>query len=103
PLRYRRMARRDRYASAVAMLERVGLGDRVRHRPGELSGGQQQREAIARALVTSPDLVLADEPTGELDSRTSEELLTLLRELNEERNQTFIIVTHDLEVAQACD
>lgn len=103
PLRYRRTPRHEARELAASMLEEVGLHDRMRHRPGELSGGQQQRVAIARALVTSPDLVLADEPTGELDSKTSHELMALMRRMNAERHQTFVIVTHDDEVAQACD
>src|SRR6202040_1917292 len=84
---------------AEALLERVGLGERLDHEPSQLSGGQQQRVAIARALINNPPLVLADEPTGALDSRTSEEILRLFQKLNKEEGITIVIVTHDAGVA----
>ena len=104
PLRYgpRRGAGAAR-RRATELLELVGLGDRLRHRPTELSGGEQQRLAIARSLVNDPAVVLADEPTGELDSTTSTALLGMLRALNGERGVTFVIVTHDAGVAGSTD
>ena len=100
PLLYDRTGKkRDTRALAVAALERVGLGGRIDHHPSELSGGQQQRVAIARALVTSPTLLLADEPTGNLDSRTTVEVMALFQELNEQ-GITILLVTHEPEVAQ---
>lgn len=102
PLRYRAMPRGLARKEADHMLSAVGLADRLHHRPGQLSGGEQQRVAIARALVTRPLLVLADEPTGELDTETSEQLLAFMQEANERWQQTFVIVTHDHDVAKQC-
>ena len=100
PLMYRSEPARSRHRKARAMLERVGLGDRLDHHPGQLSGGQQQRVAIARALVSEPSILMGDEPTGNLDSRTSREVIELFRRLNEEEGLTVILVTHDQEVAR---
>lgn len=94
---------KKRRAKATQILERVGLDGRLDHRPNELSGGQQQRVSIARALVNQPGIILADEPTGNLDSRTEQEILNLMREMNKENGTTFIIVTHEQEVAEQSD
>ena len=102
PLRYG-PRRPDARARATDLLELVGLAERATHRPTELSGGEQQRVAIARALVNAPAVILADEPTGELDSTTSERLMATLRQLNGDRGVTIIIVTHDAGVAGATD
>lgn len=100
PLRYRRDNGNGHTEMAESILERVGLGDRMQHKPFELSGGQQQRVAIARALINSPSIILADEPTGNLDSKAGQEIMQLLLELNKEDNVTLIIVTHDPRVAK---
>jgi putative ABC transport system ATP-binding protein len=100
---YAGLGRREARERAIARLDMVGLAERATHRPSELSGGEQQRVAIARALVNDPALVLADEPTGNLDSRRSAELLGLIRKLNRDHGRTFVLVTHDAEVGAACD
>jgi putative ABC transport system ATP-binding protein len=98
PLIYAGRAKKDRRDRAAEMLDLVGLGDRKHHKPNELSGGQRQRVAIARALVNRPSIVLADEPTGNLDSRTGEDILRLLREIHD-RGNTVIVVTHEEDIA----
>jgi ABC-type lipoprotein export system ATPase subunit len=101
PLLYNRSCPRlERRKRATKLLDRVGLGNRAHHRPNQLSGGQQQRVAIARALVNEPPILLCDEPTGNLDTRTSREIMGFFRELNETERLTVILVTHDLEVAR---
>jgi putative ABC transport system ATP-binding protein len=99
PMFYAGVSRKEREARARSLLGRVGLGDRLEHRPNQLSGGQRQRVAIARSLANGPRLLLADEPTGALDTRTGEDVLRLLGELHEESGFTIVLVTHDQEVA----
>lgn len=102
PLYYQGVGRRKRNAMAMEQLERMGLADRAHHLPGELSGGQKQRVAIARSIVTNPSLILADEPTGALDSKTSKEVMQVFRQLNDE-GMSIVIVTHDPGVGAATD
>ncbi len=103
PMRIARVPAVDRTARARSLLERVGLGERLEHRPGMLSGGEQQRVAIARALIMEPMLLLADEPTGDLDEHTADTLHELLREMHRERGLTSLIATHNPRLAAACD
>lgn len=102
PLFYQGVPKQERRDRAIRKLELVGLGDRLGHRPRELSGGQQQRTAIARSLVTDPSIIMADEPTGNLDSRTGEAILQLITDLHE-AGMTIIMVTHDERVADRCE
>lgn len=99
PLVYAGMARQERRARARELLQQVGLGDRLQHLPNQLSGGQQQRVAIARALVNRPALLLADEPTGNLDSATSDDIISLLDDLNKREQLTIVLITHEPEIA----
>ncbi|SDJ93785.1 putative ABC transport system ATP-binding protein [Natronincola ferrireducens] len=99
PMMYAGIGKKERRARALDALERVGLGDRVDHKPNELSGGQKQRVAVARALVNNPSIILADEPTGNLDSKSTQEVMDLFKKLNEE-GVTILIVTHEKDIAE---
>lgn len=103
PLFYQGVSRRKRNLLAMEQLERMGLADRAHHLPGELSGGQKQRVAIARALITRPSIILADEPTGALDSHTSKDVMEVFKQLNRNEGMTIVIVTHDPGVGEQTD
>lgn len=103
PLMFRGESKKTRTKKAMAILQRVGLGNRMKHYPGQMSGGQQQRVGIARAFVSHPDVVFADEPTGNLDSRTTIEVMDMIKDFARAFNQTIVLVTHDPELAQYAD
>ena len=103
PLRIARVSPPEARNRATAVLQRLGLGERLTHRPSMLSGGEQQRVAVARALVTEPSVLLADEPTGDLDEKTAEALHALLREMHRERHLSSVIATHNMHLAASCD
>ena len=103
PLIFRKVSRRKRNKAAYAMLKAVGLGQRWRHKPSELSGGQQQRVSLARAFVNNPEVIFADEPTGNLDTKTTYEMMEMITSMARARNQTLIIVTHDTEISGYAD
>lgn len=101
PLKYQKVDRNKRHERAIAALESVGLAERIHHKPHELSGGQKQRVAIARAMVTQPKILLADEPTGALDTETGKQVMEMFRKINSENNTTVIIVTHDPRIGDS--
>ena len=103
PLMFRGESKKTRTKKAIAILRRVGLGNRLKHYPGQMSGGQQQRVGVARALVVEPEIIFADEPTGNLDSNTSVEVMNLMKKIVREKNQTLVMVTHDNYLAGFAD
>jgi len=103
PLVFRNVARKAREKKAASLLKAVGLGDRLRHRPSQMSGGQQQRVSIARAFISDPQIVIADEPTGNLDTKTTTEIMKLITGIAREKKQTLVVVTHDREIAAFAD
>ncbi len=103
PLIFKKIPKRIREKRAKEMLCAVGLKDRIKHTPAQMSGGQQQRVSIARAFVNNPDIIFADEPTGNLDTKTTLEMMDLITKISKENNQTLIIVTHDLEISEYAD
>ena len=103
PLKYQKVDRNSRHEKALAALESVGLAERIHHKPHELSGGQKQRVAIARAMVTQPKILLADEPTGALDTETGKQVMEMFRKINSEQNTTIIIVTHDTRIGESTE
>ena len=103
PLVFRKVPKKERDERAMALLEAVGLGERANHKPNEMSGGQQQRVSIARAFINDPQVVFADEPTGNLDTKTTIEMMELIMSLVRKNNQTLVLVTHDLELADYCE
>ena len=103
PLKYQKVDRNSRHEKALAALESVGLAERIHHKPHELSGGQKQRVAIARAMVTQPKILLADEPTGALDTETGKQVMEMFRKINKEQNTTIIIVTHDPRIGDSTE
>lgn len=102
PLQYRGTPTKMIQSKVMAMLDRVGMADKAKHKPSELSGGQQQRVALARALVGEPSIILADEPTGALDSKTGDEVMALFKQLHQESKRTLLIITHDQQIGQQC-
>ena len=103
PMLYAGLSKRERTSRAKMLLERVGMADRMKHRPNELSGGQKQRVAIARAMANDPAIILADEPTGALDSKTSDMVMEIFKRLNKEMGKTIVLITHNSELAEQCD
>ena len=103
PLIFRGVSKKNRIKAATKMLQSVGLGDRLNHKPSEMSGGQQQRVSIARAFISKPSIVFADEPTGNLDTKTTLDIMQLITNFARQSNQTLIIVTHDIEISHYAD